>query len=468
MASMASVFTPPPPGGTSNSRLNGWKEIAAYFGRGVRTVQRWEKTFGMPVHRIGSGRGENVHAFSQELDGWLRLAGWTRDLSDRPGEAEPEGATARVAVGPETPAASAAASPRATRGWLVPVALVALAVLASAGVVAWRLRGAPQLSIAKVDGDDLRGYDADGKLLWVVPVRQGLAEAGFYAQDTGIGRTILVDDVDQDGRREVMVFARSGARRIVDELLCFDSDGHLRWTRRPARTIRFGSTDFAPAWLGHQLFVTKRGRARTLWAAWVHDQSGEFPCLLEKLSVATGRPESEFWSGGYIAFVDAAVVQARASILVGATNNDHRGASLAVFDEGSVNGSAPAEREDFKCRTCPPGNPRAFLVFPRLEVMRMTGGQPNILDARWQETGEMRVWVRQEGLGISGSVAYRLAPDLAPLRAEIDLGYISGHERLERARVLDHAFGDQDRAQAWPVLVQKDGKFIPVTGITER
>ncbi len=35
---------------TDERRLNGWKEIAAHFGKGVRTVQRWEKALGLPVH----------------------------------------------------------------------------------------------------------------------------------------------------------------------------------------------------------------------------------------------------------------------------------------------------------------------------------------------------------------------------------------------------------------------------------
>jgi len=31
--------------------LNSWKEVSNYIGRGVRTVQRWEKDFGLPVRR---------------------------------------------------------------------------------------------------------------------------------------------------------------------------------------------------------------------------------------------------------------------------------------------------------------------------------------------------------------------------------------------------------------------------------
>jgi excisionase family DNA binding protein len=32
--------------------LTSWKEVAAYLGKGVRTVQRWEKHDGLPVRRI--------------------------------------------------------------------------------------------------------------------------------------------------------------------------------------------------------------------------------------------------------------------------------------------------------------------------------------------------------------------------------------------------------------------------------
>ena len=50
--------------------LNTWKEIAAYLSRGVRTVQRWELNYGLPVHRPGSD-APTVYAFSDEIDSWL-------------------------------------------------------------------------------------------------------------------------------------------------------------------------------------------------------------------------------------------------------------------------------------------------------------------------------------------------------------------------------------------------------------
>jgi hypothetical protein len=50
--------------------LSGWKQIANYMQQGVRTVQRWELTFGLPVHRPKAGARGAVMAFAEELDGW--------------------------------------------------------------------------------------------------------------------------------------------------------------------------------------------------------------------------------------------------------------------------------------------------------------------------------------------------------------------------------------------------------------
>jgi hypothetical protein len=52
--------------------LNSWKEIAGYLGRGVRTVQRWERHLGLPVHRPKGKNRSAVLAFPSELDNWLR------------------------------------------------------------------------------------------------------------------------------------------------------------------------------------------------------------------------------------------------------------------------------------------------------------------------------------------------------------------------------------------------------------
>src|SRR6266849_3509419 len=64
----------PGPGGSPlpDKKLDTWKEIADYLGRETRTVQRWEKTEGLPVHRHEHQKKSTVYAYAGELDAWFK------------------------------------------------------------------------------------------------------------------------------------------------------------------------------------------------------------------------------------------------------------------------------------------------------------------------------------------------------------------------------------------------------------
>jgi len=60
----AMTFDPKP------DRLDSWKEIAAFLRRSVRTVRRWEKHEGLPVHRQMHRSLASVYAFRSEIESW--------------------------------------------------------------------------------------------------------------------------------------------------------------------------------------------------------------------------------------------------------------------------------------------------------------------------------------------------------------------------------------------------------------
>ncbi|HEY6947076.1 MAG TPA: tetratricopeptide repeat protein [Candidatus Acidoferrum sp.] len=55
-----------------DKKLVSWKEIASYLGREVRTVQRWEQTEALPVHRHEHQKRSTVYAYASELDEWFK------------------------------------------------------------------------------------------------------------------------------------------------------------------------------------------------------------------------------------------------------------------------------------------------------------------------------------------------------------------------------------------------------------
>ena len=71
-----------PSSSSARQRLDSWKEIAAFFGRDERTVNRWEKEKGLPVHRLPGAKGR-VYAYADELSQWLENS---RPIRVEPGD----------------------------------------------------------------------------------------------------------------------------------------------------------------------------------------------------------------------------------------------------------------------------------------------------------------------------------------------------------------------------------------------
>ena len=77
------------------TRLNSWKEIAAYLDRDPRTVQLWERHEGLPIHRLTHNVRSSVYAFSAEIDTWMQAhSGHKTDSPHR--ESAPPPATVPV------------------------------------------------------------------------------------------------------------------------------------------------------------------------------------------------------------------------------------------------------------------------------------------------------------------------------------------------------------------------------------
>ncbi len=122
------------------SRLTGWKQIAGHLGYSVRTAQRWEALYGLPVRRLTGTRGGTVIAFGDELDAWVasergQAARIDVDpvLADRDASATSEGAVAPTSARPAT----------ASQRRRLPVRLIALALVgtAAAALIAIRVAG---------------------------------------------------------------------------------------------------------------------------------------------------------------------------------------------------------------------------------------------------------------------------------------------------------------------------------------
>lgn len=162
-------------------RLDSWKEIAAHLGRTVRTVQRWERDEGLPVHRHPHHKLSSVYAYCDELDRWWEQTRNATALDC----SEPAPAFESV-----LPAGSAAAPPPAARPAPVPpgrpshvllASTVALSLAALAPVAIWqsdlREAGPPVTSAPRRSAEDADALYRRGRHHWQQRTPRGFEQA---------------------------------------------------------------------------------------------------------------------------------------------------------------------------------------------------------------------------------------------------------------------------------------------------
>jgi TolB-like protein/cytochrome c-type biogenesis protein CcmH/NrfG len=190
---MSASGAPVDPKGPEGSRLHdkklvSWKEIAVHLGREIRTVQRWEKTEGLPVRRHEHQKRSTVYAYASELDEWFKKrqpaddpeadAAFEPEPDASDASLEPDNDNARLAAQPaaastaDSSAVSPAqlASPHTKRKPLV-MALSLLAVLLAAyAVLHWAQPGVFQkkkvrlvvVPFTNLSGDPKQDYFSAG------------------------------------------------------------------------------------------------------------------------------------------------------------------------------------------------------------------------------------------------------------------------------------------------------------------
>jgi hypothetical protein len=462
----------PPEVPAGRVQLNGWKDIAAYLGRSVRTVQRWEKDFGLPVRRFGLSRPESVFALPREIDAWLQTA---QGVSARSGTGSPDQAGGPAA--PPKPLVGGPdrrADPLFRRTPLNRLILAALVCVATGAVVwaawvSWQLARhragqpvdpAPAVAAPSnwtVDLDALVVSDAGGNVLWRHRFPRELHPDAY--EGSGWTPRIMVGgitDVEGDGTREVWLIAKSGGGPAGTALYLFEHDGRVRWTYRPTMHVRFGADSFGPSWIVDRAFVTADpagGPGRAIWAV-LYD-SALFPSSIQRLDPASGAPLSSYWTNGSIV---TAVLDESASpprLLVGACYNETRAGSLSVLDARNANGSAPAALEKYRCTSCPPGEPLAFLVFPKPARFRGQDatGPVEIVTPMADGTLGVRVryaWSDARTLAVG---VFGFDPSLTPFSADTADDYL---------KVYDELAARGDVAAGAPATVDPDREFFPI------
>ena len=234
---VSSMSTSTPSAGTgADDRLESWKEIAVFLRRDIRTVQRWEKTEGMPVHRHQHDKLGSIYAFKSEL------VEWQRQRAEEPDDPD-VGADNTAPVHP-APAPAPSETKSRSRGWYLVRALylvVVVAVVAAVTAVLLRPTGEPGsvkilvLPFANLSGDPAQEYFSEGVTEELIT---SLARQTDGMRVTSLGSSLVYKDstktprqIGQELKVDYVVTGsvrRSGDRvRISAHLLRTRDEAHV-------------------------------------------------------------------------------------------------------------------------------------------------------------------------------------------------------------------------------------------------
>ncbi|MCL4524050.1 MAG: hypothetical protein M1453_09435 [Acidobacteria bacterium] len=459
--------------------MNGWKEIAAHFGKSVRSVQRWERELGLPVHRLHTAGGEIVFARRSELEKWESCVAEFQKVETIENGRNDVMPDTQIPVG--IPPANgpveireSGESPKAGTRAYGPRGLIGLGVALVLAVVAfgvWRSgllgRADRQPTSYKISDDTLKVFNQRGEQLWQHRF-PALLHADAYTTTRSLleMRFMAFEDLDRDGDKE-LILVTWGDPQFARRLVGFNVDGGQRFALQPGEARTYGGKLESPPYFvtGFEL-TTEPDGSKTIWAVSVHNY--EFPSVLWKLD-PHGNVRSEYWSNGHINVVQEGRLNGRRVMFVGAMNNERMAASLAVLDYENPSGSAPAENPKYRCGDCPQGSPLAFFVFPPTEMSREFATRPTVTEIRAQPDGRVTATVvhsrheLQDELGPLGAdVWYTLGEHLQLVEAETGDAYRRLHSSVDLVGRLKHPYGPKCEGQIFPVLAWNGKSFTPL------
>jgi hypothetical protein len=337
--------------------LTSWKEIARYLHRDIRTCLRWEKNFGLPIHRIDPDSDKSrVFAYQNELDEWLR--------QDRASLSSSHGRSHRL-------------SSRS----VFAISLLILAVVAGAlyFLVIRPALGPKEPVDFLIKGSTLIILNDQGSELWRYNTGlENLCGNEVYRQHYQFKRLLnrhsslpylLIGDIDGDRSREVLFSPQTQNETKEGEVFCFDRKGKLLWSFQAGRQMNFGSKTYSSDYRisgivpddldgdgDHEILVISTHRP-------------DWPCQLALLD-SKGDLSGEFWNAGYINDLTCVDLNDDGvkEVIVGGNNNEYGRGCLAVFKATLMRGGSPQQNAAFQSPDLEPGSELYYVLLPRTDV----------------------------------------------------------------------------------------------------
>ena len=339
--------------------LSSWKEIAAYLDCDIRTCQRWEKKFGLPVYRVDEESGSRVYAYKDELDEWLKNR---NNKNSSPSKAKFQKLKQQIRP--------SILLPLIIVGGFV-IYFLFLKTSTSPVPSDFRIENA-NLVILNEDGKELWQYDTGIKNL----VSEQEYRLHFQSKNNRtdrIGRDmphIMIKDINNDNHSEVLFSIQTKTEFGEGRLLCFNHKGDLLWDFETGRELEFGQKIYSRDYRIFGFEECDLNHDGKLEIIVISYHFLDFPTQLVMLN-SEGRKIGEYWNSGRFADLNYVDLDedGRQEIIVAGMNNEYTKASIIVLDPSSIGGCSPQEKEFWKCKDIELGTEKYYIIFPQIDVL---------------------------------------------------------------------------------------------------
>ncbi|MGD2085483.1 MAG: hypothetical protein PVH61_04785 [Candidatus Aminicenantes bacterium] len=367
-------------------KLDTWQEIANYLDCDIRTCQRNEKEFGLPVYRQKGKKKSRVHAFKNELDEWLEKN--SEKIADVKNDSLKENAT--VIENNSLQEKETVIEDKSSQGieilqeknnrfleYYIGIPIVLIAIIVFFILINQKTS---QPADFRIVNSKLIVLDEKGNELWRYDTGiENLANEKLYRDHYQFKRIdgknefnqfpfIIIKDVNKDGSNEVL-FSTQTQDEIGEGLLCFfDFRGKILWSFQGGRQLTYGEKVYSDYRIqGMEVCdMDNDGNFRIIVIS-IHRPM--FPTQLVVLDLQ-GNIIGEYWNSGHfndLHFKDLNG-DGRKEIIAAGMNNEYDKGCVVVFDSRDVRGGSPQKEPYYKCNELKPGSEKYYILFPRTDV----------------------------------------------------------------------------------------------------
>lgn len=384
--------------------LTSWKEIADYLEVSVRTAQRYEREFGLPVRRLEGEKGRAVVARVDDLEAWKRRA--------------------------QTPP-KWWASVRFLQRYALAVTTLAVGLLVYAG---WdlvvRLRKGPPHYFHWV-GSTLVVADNRGGTVWRKTFEEPPLTPGVRPFANQVHR-----DLDGDGEVESLVPHVTASRDSKGSFLyCFSSKGEELWRLQPKREVSDQQVTHSNVYVLRDFAAfPSPERDGTWWTAAAFAHHYEYPSVLVVVD-GHGKLRGEYWHSGHLDEILATDLDQDGvqEILLSGVSHSNQRACIVVFDPRRVAGAEVMPAGHVRqLRGFAPGTEKATVFFGRSRL--------SAKHERFNYAHHIGMPAESKDRSFQVSVNEFLAEEMGYLiytiRPDLTLGSVSASVALERTYSL--------------------------------